>query len=75
VTRTKKTPQQRAEEALAAAERNVERLDKRVKQLSRDHDQAVEDLGKAERRRDYLAQNPDLDPPVRVTPNPINHGD
>jgi hypothetical protein len=60
MTRTPKTPRQRAEEQLAAANRAVARLATKKSALtteladvSREHDAAVV-------RRDYLAANPDL---------------
>jgi hypothetical protein len=60
MSRQKKTPRQRAEEALGVANRAVIALDKKVERLSaelvvvrREHTAAV-------RRRDHLAQHPDL---------------
>jgi len=66
MTRQKKTPRQRAEEALAVAERRVRRLT-----TARDtHRNALAviqaDLEEETKRRDYLARNPDL-PPISTT--------
>lgn len=60
MTRQQKTPRQRAQEALALEERRVKRLTEQwtkardtAERLGRDRDAAVV-------RRNYLAQNPDL---------------
>lgn len=71
ITRTQKTPRQRAQEALAVAERKVKRLETEKAK----HDAALTDvsnqLGAARKRRDYLAQDPDLpQQPVQRTRTP-----
>lgn len=70
MTRQRKTPRQRAEEALAIAERKVDRLtaDRDKHRTALNTIQA--DLEDATRRRDYLAKNPDLpaQPAPKETP-------
>jgi hypothetical protein len=60
--RQKKTPRQRAEEALAVAERRVAALRKKSKKLRVELDAVDRELDDAARRRDYLAHSPDLPP-------------
>jgi hypothetical protein len=60
VTRQRKSPRQRAEEALGVANRAVIALDKKVDRLAADLAVARRELETATRRRDYLAQHPDL---------------
>lgn len=60
MTRQRKTPRQRAEEALAVAERKVERLTAERDKYSKATDALQVQLQQAIRRRDYLTQNPDL---------------
>ena len=58
MTRTTKSPKQRAEEALAVAERRVERLVERQRALAAEY-QAIGDLVRdAVTRRNYLAADP-----------------
>ncbi|HEY1117706.1 MAG TPA: hypothetical protein VGE43_08375 [Acidimicrobiales bacterium] len=65
MTRQAKTPRQRAEEALAVAERSVARLGK-TKAALQDHLQAVtREHDAAIARRDHLKQHPDLHPTNR----------
>ena len=68
MTRQKKTPKQRAEEALAVAERKVAQL-----KTERDKAQSTllnleAELGDAVVRRDYLKQDPALPPTPKETP-------
>lgn len=68
MTRQTRTPRERAEEALAVADRAVARLEtKRDNRLAAAR--AVEsEIREAVRRRDYLAQSPDLpSAPVALT--------
>jgi hypothetical protein len=60
VTRQKKTPRQRAEEALGVANRRVIALDKKVDALRIELAQTEREHRDAITRRDYLAQHPDL---------------
>lgn len=60
MTRQHKTPRQRAEEALATAERAVTRLTEKKKALQTDLDAVTREHDQAVVRRDYLATNPDL---------------
>lgn len=59
-TRTRKSPQQRAEEALGVAERKVATFEKAVTKHKGKLAEAEAELTDAKRRRDYLAQSPDL---------------
>lgn len=61
MTRQPKTPQQRAQEQLDTAERLVARLEKKRDQLEGDLKVIRTGLDAQQRRRDYLAQHPDLD--------------
>jgi hypothetical protein len=63
MTRTTKTPAQRAQEALDVADRRVERCNALYDRAKTDFEQASVDLLSAERRRDYLASDPDLPTP------------
>lgn len=58
--RTKKTPARRAQEALDVADRIVDRLTKQRDTLRRGALAAEGALTDATKRRNYLAQNPDL---------------
>lgn len=60
MTRQTKTPRQRAEEALAVAERKVKRLAAEKATLRHDLDQVTADHDLAVIRRDYLKAHPDL---------------
>lgn len=65
--RVVKSMRQRAEEALGVAERRVARLQSTHDQLEADLKSAAAELEDAKRRRDYLAQSPDLPtPPARA---------
>lgn len=64
--RQKKTPGQRAEEALAVANRAVIRLDKKIDVLQTELVAVEREHRDAIRRRDYLAQNPDLPTPPQA---------
>jgi len=59
-TRQHKTPRQRAEEARDLEQRRVERLTAKAETLRRELAFVDADLEDAVRRRDYLAQHPDL---------------
>ena len=68
MSRQTKTPRQRAEEALAVANRAVVRLDRKVDALTaelaglrREHTAAIA-------RRDHLATHPDLQPETQQHP-------
>lgn len=71
MTRQTKTPRQRAEEALAAADRTVKRLATKRNALHRDIEAIDHDLAAAVVRLDYLATNPDL----QHNPSSTNTGD
>ena len=60
MTRQTKTPRQRAEEALAVANRAVVRLDRKVDALSAELAGLRREHAAAIARRDHLAQHPDL---------------
>ena len=60
MTRHRKTPQQRAQEALGVATRAVERLATTQERLEAELQAVSADLSVAVRRRDFLAQHPDL---------------
>lgn len=64
MTRTPKTPRQRAEEALAVAERRVARLTKKVAHTRADLEVLEDEWKAAQARRDHLKQHPDLKPPT-----------
>jgi hypothetical protein len=60
MTRQRKTPRQRAEEALAVAERKVARLTVECDKNEAAFKTSKRELEAAKRRRAYLAQDPDL---------------
>jgi hypothetical protein len=60
MTRQSKSPRQRAEEALAIAERAVKRLAAKKTALAADLDAITKEHDQAVVRRDYLAAHPDL---------------
>lgn len=64
MSRTTKSPAERAQENLDVANRLVERLTDKRDRLAQQHEAVTIDLDAAKARRDYLAQNPDL-PPVQ----------
>ena len=67
MTRQTKTPRQRAEEALAIAERAVKRLGEKKAALRADLDAITREHDAAVVRRDYLANHPDLGRGARPT--------
>lgn len=67
MTRTAKTPKQRAEEALAREERRVKRLTAKSDELRTELDAATAEMADAVTRRDYLAKHPDLAPSTPTT--------
>ena len=71
MTRQTKTPRQRAEEALAVAERRHGRASKTVNQLRSDLLDAENELAEAKRLHDYAKQHPALQqaPTTTSTPN------
>lgn len=69
MTRQTKTPRQRAEEALNVADRKVTRLKATVGRLEVDLKTAKADLLAEQRRRNYLAQSPDLPQPSETQPD------
>lgn len=58
--RVTKTPAQRAQEALDVAQRSVTRLEARKSVAEKELADINAELEPAVRRRDYLAQHPDL---------------
>lgn len=60
MSRTVRTPQARASEALAVAERRVKRLQTEAAKHKADLARATADLEQAVVRRDYCAASPDL---------------
>lgn len=60
MTRQNKTPRQRAEEALAVANRAVQRLGARKATLREELDAITAEHDQAVVRRDYLREHPDL---------------
>ena len=60
MTRQPKTPAQRAQEAYDVAARIADRLDQKRRKAADDLDQLEREYAAAVRRRDYLAQHPDL---------------
>jgi hypothetical protein len=64
MTRQRKTPRQRAEEALAVATRNAKRLQAQHTALAAEAERVGKERDAAFRRRDYLAQHPDLPQPT-----------
>jgi hypothetical protein len=62
MTRQAKTPRQRAEEQLGVADRKVNKLQAAKLRIKADLAAIESDLADAVRRRDYLAQSPDLPP-------------
>lgn len=55
-----KTARERAEEALAVAERRVKKLVAKKQRLNAQIQDAEKELGKATAQRDYAAKHPDL---------------
>lgn len=68
MTRQTKTPAQRAQEALEVEQRRVDRLTAARDEHKGRMQHAERDLDAAVRRRDYLAQSPDLPKPPERTP-------
>lgn len=62
-TRTTKTAQQRAEEALGVAQRAVDRLVKERAKHRAAAERLTPQIEAAEKRLAYVAANPDLPPP------------
>lgn len=62
MTRQSKTPRQRAEEALAVAERAVKRWAEKRDRAQDELEAAEREHTTAVRRRDYLKHHPDLAP-------------
>lgn len=60
MTRQSKTPRQRAEEALAVAQRAYDRLNTKAKDLRGELEAVEREQRAALARRDYLAKHPDL---------------
>lgn len=58
--RVRKTPQEKAVEALRIANAEVERLEAKRVRLDTELGDVATELMAAVKRRDYLAQNPDL---------------
>lgn len=69
MTRQAKTPRQRAEEALAVAERHVDRLTKKVASTRGDLEALEDEWRAAQARRDHLRQHPDLAAPTSTGDN------
>jgi hypothetical protein len=71
MTRQAKTPRQRAEEQLGVADRKVKKLQTARLRAAAELQAIESDLEDAVRRRDYLAQSPDLpkqQPTAETTP-------
>jgi hypothetical protein len=68
-TRTLRTPTERAIAALGVEQRRVDKLTAKRDALMAEATEVSQDLMAAERRRDYLAQNPDL-PEANTDPIP-----
>lgn len=67
--RTLKTPAERAIAALGVEQRRVEKLEARWESLTDQRAVVEDELLTARKRRDYLAQNPDL-PEANTDPIP-----
>lgn len=67
--RTLRTPAERAIAALGVEQRRVDKLTAKRVALGKEYDAATEELAQATKRRDYLAQNPDL-PEANTAPIP-----
>ena len=70
MTRQAKTPRQRAEEALAVADRLVSRLEKKRDELTTDLRVIERELVSQVARRDHLANHPDLPQTQQPDTNP-----
>lgn len=70
MTRQTKTPQQRAQEQLDTATRITDRLNKRVGETETELRELKAARDDAVRRRDFLAQHPDLQPEATDDPLP-----
>ena len=70
MTRRLRTPRERAEEALAVADRKVARLSAERDKLQGTLSEITQARAEAVRRRDYLAQDPALsdEPPQEEVP-------
>lgn len=68
MTRQTKTPRQRAEEALALAERKHKKALRTYSQLQKDCAAAASDLEVARDLHDYAKQHPALQAPSTTTP-------
>jgi cell division protein FtsB len=70
MTRQTKTPKQRAEEALAVADRRVGKLTKQAAQRRTELEAIDRELAAERARRDHLKTHPDLQPttPTGATP-------
>lgn len=66
MTRRTKTPAERAQEQYDVASRIAERLHEKQQRAAAELDQLTDEHAAAVRRRDYLAQHPDL--PKQKTP-------
>jgi hypothetical protein len=69
--RTRKTPQQKAEQALGVAERRVAALTTQKAKFEAELATVFAELKDATRRRDYLAQSPDLPTSPDHLPQPL----
>lgn len=70
MTRQHKTPQQRAQEQLGVAERKAAKLNAKVNTAETELADLRVELADAVRRRDFLAQHPDLQPDAVDEPLP-----
>lgn len=70
MTRQRKTPAQRAQEAYDAACRAAERIETKLTDSRAETAQLEAEHADAVKRRDYLAQHPDLPPLSRLAPVP-----
>lgn len=68
-TRTLRTPAERAIAALGVEQRRVQKLEAKRAALGEQYDAITSELEVAQKRRDYLAQHPDL-PEANTDPIP-----
>lgn len=74
MTRQVKTAKQRAEEVLGVAERRVEKLAEAEKAAQAALDEIRGDLTQAQKRFDYVKQDPALDPRAHDVELPLDDG-
>lgn len=67
--RTRKTPREKAQHAHDVAQRRVAALTTQKAKLEAELEKVFAELKVATRRRDYLAQSPDLEQPAQADEN------